>query len=272
MKKTIQHKMLVGGIATMQSFRAYSPIRIRRLSHVGFIMAMFSLTGCATYVTPGGGAVLSSLTESDVQEVLNRKPASPFPARLAVVRIQAPDYYSYRCESYGHGRYSVVTTRDIETDEHFRKLERLPMISAVACLSQILIPPELRSDKELRLAAAKLQTDMLLVYTLNTSFRVKDHDIGPFGVITLGFLPNQEAQVTATASAVVYDVRTGFVYGLAESTAHEKQIASIWTSQNAVDESRIKAEKKAFEQMLDEFAITWKGIVEQHAKRPASQG
>ena len=255
----------------MQSSQPYRESYVKLIMGFGLIMITCSFGGCASYVTPGGGADLSSLTESDVQEVLNRKPASPFPVRLAVVRVQAPGYYSYRCESYGHGRYSVVTTRDIETDEHFKKLERLPMISAVARLNQVLIPPELKSDKELRLAAAKLHTDMLFVYTLNTGFRIKDHDIGPFGLITLGFLPNQEAQVTATASAVVYDVRTGFVYGLAESTAREKQIASIWTSRDAIDESRMKAEKKSFEQMLDDFAITWKGIVEQHAKRPASQ-
>lgn len=239
----------------------------------GLVIAIFSLGGCASYVTPGGGVPLSTLTEADanIQEVMNRKPASPFPVRLAIVRIQESDYSSYRTQSYGHGRYSVVTTRDIETDAHFKRLERLPMISAVATLSQVVTPSELKSDKELRLAAAKLHTDMLLVYTLNTTFRVKDHDIGPFGVITLGFLPNQEAMVTATASAAIYDVRTGYIYGVAESTAKEKQIASIWTSSDAVDETRIKAETKAFEQMLDEFAVTWKGIVEQYASNADKQ-
>ena len=235
----------------------------------GLVVAIFFLGGCTSYVTPGGGVSLSTLTEADtdIQEVMSRKPASPFPVRLAIVRIQQSGYYSYRNQSYGHGRYSIVTTRDIETDAHFKQLERLPMISAVAILSQVVTPPELKSDKELRLAAAKLHTDMLMVYTLNTTFRVKDHDIGPFGLITLGFLPNQEAMVTTTASAAIYDVRTGYTYGVAESTAKEKQIASVWTSADAVDETRTKAETNAFEQMLDQFAVTWKGIVEQYASK-----
>jgi hypothetical protein len=240
----------------------------------GLIVAIICIGGCSShkYVTPAEGAKLSTLnssaTEADVQDVLNRRPASPFPVHLVLVRIQSPNYYSYGCQSYGQGRYSVITTKEIETDEEFAKLERLPMISGVGTLSQILIPEQLESDKELRLAAAKLHADMLLVYTLNTSFRVKDHEIGPLGVITLGTLPNQEAQITTTASAVVYDVRSGYTYGTVEATASEKQIASIWSTDKAVDESRLKAEKKAFEQLINEFPATWKKITEEYASKP----
>ena len=243
----------------------------RPLTYLTLVMMIFALMGCGVrYITPGAGADLSglidpSLTDRDIQKVLDRKPVALFPAQLAVARIQAPYYRSYITESYGSGRYSVVTTKEIETDKHFERLAHLPMINGVAPLNQILIPANLESDKELRIAAANLHADLLLVYTLNTVFRVKDHDIGPLGIITLGFLPNHEAKVTSTASAVLFDVRTGFVYGLAESTAREKQMTSVWTSRDAVDESRIKAETKAFEQLLDEFELTWKGIVEQYA-------
>lgn len=271
MKKIIRHIFSAIPLTAKQSIPARRTIYARVLVYLVLGMATISLAGCGTsYVTPGAGADLSSLTgasltEGDIQKILNRKPASPFPAHLAIVRIQAPGYRCYRFESYGRGRYSVVTTKDIETDEHFDKLVRLPMISAVAPLNQILLPSELNSDKELRKAAAHLHADLLFVYTLNTVFRVKDHDIGPLGIISLGFLPNHEAKVTTTASAVVFDVRTGFTYGIAEATVREKQFTSIWTSRDAVDDSRRRAETKAFEQLLDEFAVTWKGIVEQYA-------
>ena len=111
---------------------------------------------------------------------------------------------------------------------------------------------------------------MLLLYTLDTSFRIDETNLGPFAVVTLGFLPNREAIVTATASAVLYDVRSGFVYKLAESTAREHQRANLWTTQNAIDNSRLEAEKKSFEQLLDEFAKTWKGVIEEHAVRRSS--
>ncbi len=277
MKKLIQYTVSVDDITPKRSFLTCRVIHAKLLACLTLTLVTFSLVGCGiSYVTPGGGADLSSLTEaslteSDIRDILDRKPASPFPARLAVVRIQAPGYRCYRLKSYGHGHYSIVTTKDIETDKHFDQLGRLPMISSVVPLNQILLPANLKSDKELRMAAAHLHTDLLFVYTLNTVFRVKDHNIGPLGLITLGFLPNHEAQVTTTASAVVFDVRTGFVYGLAEATAREKQFTSAWTSSDAIDDSRRKAETNAFEQLLDDFAVTWKGIVEQYATHSAKK-
>ena len=84
--------------------------------------------------------------------------------------------------------------------------------------------------------------------------------------MTLGFLPNHEARITTTASAVLFDVRTAYVYGLVEATEYEKQIASAWTASKAVEEARKRAERKAFEKLLDEFTLTWKNIVEKYAR------
>lgn len=254
---------------------AISPY-LRFFLYVVFCFGAVVFCGCGMrYVTPGGGANLSALadtepselTDTDVQEVLDRKPVSPFPAIMGHVRLQSRGYHSYSLESYGHGTYSVVPTRDIETDEDFRKLSALAMISEVVPLGRALIPQRLDSHKQLRMSAAQLHADLLLVYTLDTVFRIKDHDIGPLGVITLGFLPNHEARITTTASAVVFDVRTGYVYGLVEATEYEKEMASAWTAYDAVEDARKRAERKAFEKLLDEFTLTWKKIVERYAKR-----
>ncbi len=244
---------------------------------VVYIFVLMFCIGCGQrYVTPGEGVDLAGLagmtkeqlkeiTDAEIQAILDRKPASPFPARMAYVRVQSSGYRSHMIDSYGYGNYSVVTAKDIETDEHFKKLAKLPMISAITPLNRVLIPMKLESDKELRMAASHLHADLLFVYTLDTVFRIKDHDIGPLGIMTLGFLPNQEARVRSTASAVVFDVRSGYVYGLAEATAFESQMASAWVSWEVVEDSRKKTETKAFERLLDEFTITWKGIVEQYA-------
>src|SRR5690606_25339187 len=114
-----------------------------------------------------------------------------------------------------------------------------------------------------------VQADLLLVYTLDTSFRVKNNDIGPPGLITLGVLPIDEPQVSTTASAAIFDVRPGSIYGLCESAARDQQDAHAWTSREAVEQSRLRAERKAFEQMLDELELTWTQIVNQQAVRPA---
>jgi hypothetical protein len=45
-----------------------------------------------------------------------------FPARLAVARVAASGYQSMTNAGYGGGRFSVITVRDIENEDSFRKL------------------------------------------------------------------------------------------------------------------------------------------------------
>jgi hypothetical protein len=250
---------------------AMKQLRFFRLGRMVLGVALGSMifSGCATYVTPGPGAKLADLSQSDwdIEKLMSRKPAAQFPARIAMIRVQAAGYKSYGNAGYGTGRYSVVTTRDIEEERHFERVKNLPLVAGVASINRLLLPADLETDRPLRQAAASLQADMLLLYTLDTSFRIDETNLGPFSVVTLGFLPNKEAIVTATASAVLYDVRSGFVYGLAESTARERQRANVWTTQNAIDNSRLEAERKSFDQLLDEFVKMWKGVTEQHAIR-----
>ena len=242
--------------------------RPRRDSHVAlycvYALVLAAIGGCSSsYMTPARGVSMATLTDADegIRERMLREPASPFPARMATVRVQASEYRSHSTESYGHGRYSVVTTRDIEREEDFLRLRKLPKIAGVAPLNRMVIPSNLQSDKELRLAAAGLKADLLLAYSIDTVFRIGEYDFGPLRLISLGMLPTKEAKVTATASCALFDVRTGYVYGLAESTAREKQIASSWTKKQAVEDARQRAERKAFKQMLVEFEKTWQQVL-----------
>jgi hypothetical protein len=228
------------------------------------VVLALMLSACATYQTPGAGINVSNLAsaDADIAEIMQREPASPFPARVAVARVQMTGYYSRSNQCYGTGRFCVVTTRDVEDEQDFERLARLPMISGVAAMSRILLPAQLNSIRDLRVAAATLKADMLLIYSLDTRFNVQSKEIGPFALISLGFLPNKQAQVTTTASAVLFDVRTGFVYGIAEATSREQQRATAWSSQNAIDNARLKSEATSFQELLGEFEKLWKGVVE----------
>lgn len=233
--------------------------------------ACFSLllmvTGCATYQTPGAGVNIGNLSraDSDIAELMKREPAAPFPARIAVVRVQTTGYYSRNNQCYGGGQFCVVTTRDIETEKDLERLSRLPMVGGVAFVNRMLLPSELKSIKDLRLAAATLKTDLLLVYSIDTRFNVESTEIGPLGLISLGFLPNKKAHVTTTASSALFDVRSGYVFGAVEATSTEQQRATYWSSNDAVESARLKTEAEAFQKMLGEFEKLWKGVVEQQA-------
>src|SRR5215212_4286903 len=146
-----------------------------------------ALTGCAAhYATPGPAAKLGAIadmgraespasqnlnTDTGVRTILDRKPLASFPASVAVVRVQGPGYISYTTTGWGRGAYCVITERDVEADTDMDKLDKLPQVRGVAPLNRLLLPELLQSDYELRQAAAKLHADILLVYTLDTTFR-----------------------------------------------------------------------------------------------------
>lgn len=226
------------------------------------------LTGCAaSYTTPGGSVQLSQIADSDIGKLMSTEPAATFPANIAIARIQASGYKSYKLSSYGTGRYSVVTTREVETDEDFEKLKSLPQVQGLAPLNRILLPSNLDSIKSLRESAARLKADILLIYTFDTSFHAGGQSYAPLNAISLGFLKNKEVTVTTTASAAFFDVRTEYLYGLSEATEKESKNSSVWSTSADVDDMRVSTEKSAFERLIPEIEETWSGIIRQYASK-----
>ncbi|QOJ00057.1 MAG: hypothetical protein HRU70_05975 [Phycisphaeraceae bacterium] len=237
-------------------------------------LAALALGGCssASYVTPGAGADMSIFggskpepTGNPIEDAFNTRPTTAFPAALAVVRVQSPGYDNHRrYGSYGSGRYSVVNTRDVETDAHFARLRSLPRIAGVAPISSLQLPAKLESSEDLRAAAASLHAELLLVYTIDTRFFTDDL-APPLSFVTLGLFPSKTAQCRTTASCVLLDTRTGFVYAVAQGSGSADQLANGWTSDSAVEDARLRSERRAFETMLAEFENAWPVVVHAHA-------
>ena len=242
-----------------------------------FALVTALLGGCASYATPGKavdfnalGVNREALTDGSIVQSLAKQPLASFPTGIAVARVQADGYRSETAETWGHGAYCVVTNRDVEKPEELTRLARLPVVTGIAPMNRLLLPRELKSDVELRQAAATLRADVLLVYTLDTTFRVQDK-LAPLSVITLGLSPNQQAQVVCTASAVLMDTRNGYIYGVAEATERGSQLASAWTSESAVDDARRRTETGAFAKLVGELERTWAGVVQNYARPAAAQ-
>lgn len=237
--------------------------------------------GCASYATPGRGADLAQvgateearkiLGDPSLRETLEKKPLAAFPTGIAVARIQASAYASRTTSGWGGGQYSVVFTRDVEKDEQFARLVKLPMVSGVAPVNRLLLPTKLENDMPLRGAAARLHADMLLIYTFDTAF-FEDQMAQPLNVVTLGLSPTKTIKVSTTASAILIDTRNGYLYGLAEGTATRNKLTNAWMSSDAMDDARQKNEEEAFEKLVGEFEKTWTGVVKQYAVRPAAIG
>jgi len=230
-------------------------------SRIVAALAMLFLAACSTYRTPGSGVSIPELTTPSVADALARKPAASWPARIIAVRVQGSGYESYSNRGYGRGRYSVVTARDIETEADFARLGAMPKVAGVGALNRLLLPGNLDSADDLRTAAAQLQGDIVLMYTIDTTFRTETAQIGPLQLVSLGFFPNRKAKVTSTCAVALIDTRTGFVYGVAESTSTEDQRSDLWNKEEAIEKARAKAERGAFTAALGEVEKLWTQVV-----------
>lgn len=222
------------------------------------LLASLVLGGCSTnYVTPAKGVSLAGIDNGDIKALFEKEAAAQFPANIALARVESlPQAEGFR----------LVTTRDIESQADLDSLTELPMVDSAAPLSRLLLPDEGQTLKDLRLAAAHLKADMLLVYTVDTTFYVDSTPLGPLTMVSLGFLPNHQAHVTATVSGILIDVRSGYVYGASEASATEEQRSSVWSTTDAVTESRKRAESAAFHGFAGDFGNFWKGVVKRYAK------
>lgn len=245
-------------------------MRFSGLSRLLVLVLVAAATGCATYTTPGGGVSLAGIDDAGIEAAFSREPAAEFPANLAMVRVQAPGYVSDTNRGYGTGNFTVVTVRDIETEEDFERLAAAEGVSAIAPLTRILLPAQLQSTTSLREAAAQLRADLLLIYTVDTAFRTDVGKVGPLQTIGLGFLPNRESHVDATVSAMVVDVRTGYIYGTAEVTATRSQRSDFWGTRSAIDEARMDAERAAFDRAVGQIEALFGDITERYGTDTAA--
>ncbi len=240
-------------------------------------LSLLLLGGCASYTVPGGPGQVATLgatrddqtvhADPNLRQYYEAKPLAEFPVMIATARVQSADYESRTATPWGGGpssNYSVITTRDVESDVAFARLGRLPMIRAIAPINRLLLPPQLSTDESLRMAAARVKADILIIYTFDTKFYVKDF-AAPVTVFTLGLSPNKRAYVTTTATAILQDVRSGYVYGGAEATSQSQQLSNGWTSSDAVDDTRLRTEKESFEKLVGELEREWGNVLNAYA-------
>ncbi len=243
----------------------------RRVLRLMALAALVLLGGCATsYVVPGPRADLRAFGSSgSIQDSFAAQATAQFPATLAFVRVQAPTYASARLpetQSGPAGRFRVITTREAEDDAQVERLGHLPQVTGVTTLSRLLLPPDVQGDKDLREAAARLHADLVLVYTFDTA--IFDTDLArPLTVVTLGLSPTRKLAISTTASALLLDTRTGFVYATYEVTKKGDTLATSWNTADSADQVRRDNEHEAFGLLVGQVEKTWPRLVEQHARK-----
>jgi len=232
--------------------------------------AALLISGCATYIPPGGKADLQTFAPPDIQAGFAAKATNPFPASIAVVRVQAPTYTNYNLQhlggSYGSGRYSIILTKEADEEAQLQRVEKLQQVAGVVTINRMLLPERLESDKELRAAASRLQADLLFLYTFDTSF-LDTNTAKPLSVITLGLSSTRKISAVTTCSALLMDTRIGYIYSAYEVTERAEMFSNSWNSRDTADEARRNNEREAFKKLIDEFATSWTKLLERHGKK-----
>ncbi len=236
--------------------------------------ALISLTGCATYLTPGPKADLQAFAPAAIQDAFAVQPTRPFPASIALVRVQSPEYTNYNLRrhggQHGSGRYSVVLSREVGEDNHVDRIASLPQVTGLVALNRMLLPSQLEGDQDIRGAAARLHADLVFIYTFDTTF-IDENTAKPLSVITLGLSPTRRITAVTTASALLLDTRTGYVYSAYETTSRKTALATSWGSADSADAVRRETETTAFAKLVDEFTASWPALVAGEAPRNKSR-
>ncbi|MDO9452153.1 MAG: hypothetical protein Q7J29_04770 [Stagnimonas sp.] len=223
-----------------------------------------SCVACASYRTPGGAVPLEVLNRTVAPGAEPPQPSSRFPARMAVARVQAAHYQSLTAEGQGKGALTVLPAQELLGAPQLDQLARWPAVAAAFAIEAPMLPEQPESIDDLRMAAAKGQADMLLVYTVDTAFQLKGRRYAPLAKLPLGSTPDAQDHISSQALAVFLDVRTGFVYGVVEATAQVTGLDQDWGKPERIDQKRLAAEQQAFGQLLTQAAQRWAEIVARH--------
>jgi hypothetical protein len=244
---------------------------IRMLISRSLLLAVFALVlvGCSSYIPPGAKADLQAFAPHSIQAGFEAKPTSPFPASVAAVRVQAGGYANYYVKQNGgvagSGRYSIVLVREVEQEAQFEVIQKLPQVAGIVTLNRLLVPDRLNDDKDIREAAARLQADLVFLYTFATEF-FDINESRALTSITLGFGSTKKINVITTASALLMDTRTGYIYSAYESTSKADAKSNVWDSAESADVLRRETEKEAFAKLVGEVAKSWPRMLERHRK------
>jgi len=228
------------------------------------------LTGCSTYIPPGPKADLQAMAPPDIRAGFDLKPTAPFPAGVAAVRVQGGGYRDLHTARHGGvvdgGRYSVVLEREAGEEAQFARIAQLPEVAGVASLNRMRLPEQVNGERDLRVAASRLQADLLLLYTFSTRFH-DANDSRLLTTISLGFGSTKRIQVASTASALLIDTRTGYLYSAYETTKEAEASSSVWDSADSADALRRQTEADALAALVGEIEKTWPRLLARYRKQ-----
>lgn len=195
---------------------------------------------------------LSHGMSDDALQRSSRTTVTP-PIVLAVVRVQLASGRS------GEGPSISVWPVDQPVRDRIAELQALEGVHRIAVLNS---PNGLTLQQQLDGVGA----DLALVYSVRMH-QVREDHFAPLSIVTLGASPTHTQTVEVLIDTALIDVRSGFQLGRSEVTGETWQLANTWTANEAGEQARERALKRAADAMLDEFLQSWPAMI----SRPAQE-
>lgn len=214
------------------------------------LLVSIFLNGGCHYDTPASYSLpVTQGSSGAIEESSHARPTVRFPARVAVARIEASG-----------GGFRMIPETDVENTGHAAAATSLPGVAGLVSLNRVALVSEVKSYRELDAEARKVGADMVAIYRFEASDRSSDAFL-PLSVATLGLAPTNSYTVTATATLMVRDARTGYLYGVMEETATNKGLTAGMDLHNAQERSKRNAKKKALDQLTAKLPVFWNGVL-----------
>jgi len=241
---------MIGRIVSIQEKEGWllGSAPMNRLS-ASLLVTIF-LNGACHYDTPSSYSLpVTQGPSGSIEDSSHARPTVHFPARVAVVRIEG--------SSSG---FRMIPETDVEQSEHTAAASSLPGVAGLVSLNRVALISEVKSYRELDAEARKVGADLVAIYRFEASDRSSDAFL-PLSVATLGLAPTNAYTVTATATLMVRDTRTGYLYGVLEESATNKGLTAGMDLHNAQERSKRNAKKKALDQLTAKLPVFWNGVL-----------
>jgi|GEM_PF-4649756 len=232
------------------------------LTRAASIAFLLTLASCANpaYVTPIEPVDLAAISDRGVRAGFAAQPLASYPAHVALVRVQSDGASgTWRPVTGLETLHLMSGARTGPADP--RQVERLAelegVVDAVAPNALVLGGAALHDLDDLRDEVAPLRPDLLVVYTLDTRLFVESDPFGFVDLVTLGFLLEDRRQVSCVASALVVDVKSGFVWSSLDARAEREDTVGRWFRPPPDAELFEDAEAEAVAALLDRLVETW---------------
>lgn len=139
----------------------------------------------------------STISEENVQKILNGNYRLPQSLRIAIVRVESAPGQRRHYHYYSDEQY--LNTRQSYLDLFMEKFGQSPRVARISNIPDMLVPSS-PSFTNIREAAVKLQADIVVIYSITSDIYSK-----------YKFFSRPVIKAFVTTQLIVLDVRTGLI-------------------------------------------------------------